>query len=91
MEYQLTPERITKALGICCLLTFGLLLISFVGYLVGGDFAFRIHAAMFEIDRHEYDLIMYCAMALLKFAAVVCFLIPYVALKIVAKQVVVHG
>jgi hypothetical protein len=91
VEYQLTPERITKALGICFLLTFGLLLIWFVGYLVGGDFAFRIHATMFEIDRHEYDLIMYCGMLLLKSVAVVCFLIPYVALKIVAKQVVVHG
>ena len=86
MEYQLTPERITKTLGICFLLTLGLLLIWFVGYLVGGDFAFRIHATMFDISRHEFHLIMYCGMALLKFAAVVCFLIPYVALKIVERQ-----
>ncbi len=69
------------------MLTLGLLLIWFVGYLVGGNFAFRIHATMFEIDRREFDLIMYCGMALLKFAAVIFFLIPYVALKIVAKHV----
>ena len=87
MEYQLTPERITKVLGICFLLTLGLLLIWFVGYLVGGDLAFRIHATMFDIDRREFALVMYCGMALLKFAAVVFFLIPYVALKIVEKQV----
>ncbi len=86
MEYQLTPERTTKVFGICFLLTFGLLLIWLVGYLVGGDFVFRLHATMFDIDRREYDLIMYCAMALLKFAAVVFFLIPYVALRIVQKQ-----
>ncbi len=86
MEYQLTPERITKALGICFLLIFGLLAIWFVGYLVGGDFAFGIHATMFDIDRREFDLIMYCGMALLKFAAVVLFLIPYVALKIVERK-----
>ncbi len=87
MEYQLTPERIAKVLGICFLLTLGLLLIWFVGYLVGGDFAFRIHATTFEIDRREFDLVMYCGMALLKFAAIVFFFIPYVALKIVEKQV----
>jgi hypothetical protein len=86
VEYQLTPERITKALGICVLLTFGVLSIWFVGYLVVDDLAFRIHATMFDIDRREFDLIMYCGMTLLKFAAFVCFLIPYVALKIVKKQ-----
>ncbi len=86
MEYQLTHERITKVLGICFLLTIGLLLIWFVGYLVGDDLAFRIHATMFDIDKREFDLIMYCGMALLKFAAVVFFLIPYVALRIVEKQ-----
>lgn len=86
MEYQLTPERITKVFGVCFLLTLGLLLIWFVGYLVGGDLAFRIHATMFDIDRRAFALVMYCGMALLKFAAVVFFLIPYVALKIVAKQ-----
>ena len=42
---------------------------------------------MFKIDRHELDLFMYCGLALLKFAAFVCFLIPYVALKIVEKRV----
>ncbi len=42
---------------------------------------------MFEIDRREFDLIMYCGMALVKFAAVFFFLIPYVALKMVDKQV----
>lgn len=86
MEYQLTPQRITKVLGICFWLTLGLLLIWFVGYLVGDDLAFRIHATMFDIDKREFDLVMYCGMALLKFAAVVFFLIPYVALKIVERQ-----
>ena len=86
MEYQLTPERITKTLGICFFLTLGLLLIWFVGYLVGGDIAFQIHATMFDIDRREFAVVMYCGMALLKFAAVVFFLIPYVALKIVERQ-----
>ena len=86
MEYQLTPERITNVLGICFLLTIGLLMIWFLGYLVGGDFAFRIHATMFEIDRGEFDLIMYCGMALLKAVAIVFFGVPYVALKIVARK-----
>jgi len=86
VEYQLTPERITKVLGICFLLTLGLLLIWFVGYLVVGDLAFRIHATLFEIDRREFDLFMYYGMTLLKFVAVVFFLVPYVALKIVEKQ-----
>ena len=86
MEYQLTPERITKVLVICFLLTIGLLLIWFVGYLAVDDLAFRIHATMFEIDRREFDLIMYGGMTLLKFVAVVFFLVPYVALKIVQKQ-----
>jgi hypothetical protein len=86
VEYQLTPERIANVMGICFLLTFGLLLIWFVGYLVGGDFVFRIHATMFEIDRGEFDLIMYLGMTLLKAAAIVFFGVPYVALKIVETR-----
>ena len=43
---------------------------------------------MFDIDRRSYDLIMYCGMALLKFAAIIFFLIPYVALKIVERRTI---
>ena len=85
MERQELFANLTKILGTCFLLTAGLLGLWFVGYLVAGDVAFEIHCKWFDLDRHDFDVLNYYGMALLKMIAVVFFLIPFVALKIAGR------
>lgn len=85
MESQWTVERTARALGICCLLSLGFLLVWFFGFLVAGGLAFDIHSSLIDIDRHEFDLIIYGCMAFFKLIVFVCFLMPYIALKLMLR------
>jgi hypothetical protein len=86
MENQSTFDYIAKVLWLCFLLTIGLLVLWFLVYLIGADFAFRIHTLWFDIDRSAFDAMNYYGMALLKTVAIVFFLVPFVAMKMVAKR-----
>ena len=86
MEGQLTIDHITKILGTCFLLAFGLLSLWFFGFMVAGDFAFRIHANWFSLDRVTFNVMNYYGMAFLKMVAILLFLFPYIALKIVGRN-----
>ena len=47
---------------------------------------YGFHRAMFDITRHEFDVMNYCGMGLLKILVFVGFLIPYIAIRLTAKK-----
>lgn len=74
-----------KILLWCFALGMVLLGVWFGGFLVAGDFAYRVHATMFDLSQHEFDLINYCGMALVKFCAMMLFLLPWIAIQLVLR------
>ena len=56
-------------------------------YLLVGDFAFRVHASWFDLDRHIFEVMNYYGMAFLKMVAIIFFVIPHIGLKIVLRKV----
>lgn len=70
----------------CFFLSVILLLFWFVFYLVSGYWVYRLHSNWFEISKHEYDLINYSGMALVKINVILFFLFPYLAIKLVLRK-----
>jgi len=70
----------------CFVLSFCLLLLWFVFYLVAGNWAYSIHSRWFEIDRHNFDLMNYYGMGILKIAGFLFFLFPFVSIKLILRK-----
>jgi hypothetical protein len=58
-----------------------LLLVWFGVFLLGGDFVYALHGALFKISRAQFDAIHYAGMAFTKILIFVLFLFPYVAIR----------
>ncbi len=70
----------------CFVLSICLLLFWFVFYLLAADWAYSIHSKWFEIDRHNFDLMNYYGMGILKIAAFLLFLFPFVSIKLILRK-----
>jgi len=70
----------------CFVLSFCLLLLWFVLYLLAADWAYSIHSRWFEIDRHNFDLMNYYGMGILKIAGFLFFLFPFVSIKLILRK-----
>ena len=57
-------------------------LLWFGGFLAGGQWAYEFHQHLWTgLTRHEFDLINLVGLAVVKFAVLVGFLIPYLAIR----------
>ena len=70
----------------CFVLAFCLLLLWFVFFLVGGDWAYAIHSRWFGLSRLHFDLTIYYGLAFFKMAAILFFLLPYVSIKLLLRK-----
>ncbi|MCL5036578.1 MAG: hypothetical protein M1269_05595 [Chloroflexi bacterium] len=70
----------------CFLLTYALLIFSFVFYLTGAGWAYGIHSKLFGLSRHDFDVIYYSILAFTKICAIMFFLIPWISIKIVLRK-----
>ncbi len=86
MECPLSLDRLAKVFGWCAVLSLGLVLLLFVIYLVAGDFAFALHSKMFILERMQFEMMYYCGLALTKIVALLLFVVPYIAIKLVIKN-----
>ena len=75
-------QYLTRVLLKCIFLGFGLLLIWFIFILVGGNVIFEIHSKIFDITRHDFDLMNYWGMGLTKIFILVFFVIPFIAIRL---------
>ena len=58
----------------------------FIFFLLGGEAGHMIHSKLFQISRHEYDLLNYCGMAFVKICNFLFFLFPYIAIRMVLRR-----
>ena len=79
-------EAIAAILLRCFLLCMAVLLLWFGFILLGADFAYGIHSQWFELSRHDFDLMNYYGMALIKGCGFMFFLFPYISIRLVLRK-----
>ena len=79
-------ETIAKITIRCFFLNLIVLLIWFLFYVLAGDFMYQVHSNLFEMTEHEFAVINYCGIMLLKIFTFTFFLFPYVACKLCMKK-----
>jgi hypothetical protein len=70
----------------CFLFSLALLIVWFMSYVVGGDWIYSIHSKWFDLSKHEFALMNYYGMALVKLCAIVFFLFPYGSIKLMLRK-----
>lgn len=85
MENEAALRNLARVLIWSFLVSIALLFFWLVSDWIVGEWAYGVISWMFEITRREYDLVTLCGMAFLKLMAVVLFLAPYLAIRIVLR------
>jgi hypothetical protein len=70
----------------CFLMCYALLLLWAVIYFLVGNWTYGIQAGWFELSRHDFALVNYCAIAFTKICAIIFFLFPYLSIKLVLRN-----
>ena len=86
-DLENTLTVLSKLLLRCFFLGFFFLIFWFVLYMAVNDFMFNMHAGMFDVTRHDFDMMNYCGMAFFKLTVFVLFLIPYVSVRLVLRGI----
>jgi len=79
-------DAVAKVLLRCFVLGYLFLLLWFGGYLVAGDFIYRLNSRLFGVTQHEMNLMHFFGMALVKLILFVFFLFPYVSIRLVLRS-----
>jgi len=53
--------------------------------LIGGSAGYSLHSQWFELSRHDYDVLNYFGIAFTKICAIIFFLFPYIAIRLVLR------
>ena len=79
-------EVLSSILIRCFVISVVFITLWFIFFLLGGDAGHTIHAKLFQISRHEYDLLNYYGMAFVKVCNFLFFLFPYIAIRMVLRR-----
>jgi len=77
---------LAKVLLRCWIFGFLLLLLWFGMFMLAREQVYAMQGAMFELSRHELDVIFYCGMGLIKLAVLLFFLFPWLAIRLVLSR-----
>jgi len=95
MQTSAGPEEMLTALSkvlLWCFVVGTLLLLFWFGWIMAaGDLAYRLHARMFGLSRHEFDMLNYYGLTCVKVCLVLFFLIPWLGTRFVLKGARSHG
>lgn len=69
----------------CVVFSVALLMLWFLLFLLAGDLVYNIHSRLFELSRHDFDLMNYYGMAFLKVCGITFFLFPWIAIHLVIR------
>jgi len=72
--------------GWCTVLNLGLMIYIYLMVTIAGDFVYWTQSKFFPISRETFDTVVYCWIALYKSVWFVFNLVPWIALKIIAKN-----
>ena len=79
-------DTLAKILLRCWIFGSALLVIWFGAAWLLGDIIHKLHGPMFGITMHEFDVIFYGALGMLKLCVLVFFFIPWLAIRLVLKK-----
>jgi hypothetical protein len=77
----------------CFIYSVALLLISIIFYVPAGNWSYYMGHNWYKytLSWHEYDLLFYYGLAFIKTCAIIFFLIPYIAIKMVLRKRIKMG
>ena len=84
-EQNLFFERLAAILIRCFFMTIALLFVWFAVFAAAGEFVYDVHSLWFDLEWYDLNLIFYVGMAVLKITALVFFLFPYIAIRLVLR------
>lgn len=64
----------------CSIINYIVLLVWFVAYVFAHDALYRLHSRWFRLSVEQFDLVMYCSMAVYKIGILLLNLVPLLAL-----------
>lgn len=79
-------EKLSAVLIRCFFMSWALLCVWFVFYLIGGNFGYSMHSQWFELSKHDYGLLNYFGIAFAKICAILFFLFPYLSIRLVLRK-----
>ena len=85
-EQNVLLDNLAGVLIRCFLYSFAMLLFSFAFYLIGADVVYNIHSRWFLLSRHDFDLIYYASLAFMKVCAILFFLFPWIAIRLMRRK-----
>lgn len=80
----MTLETVLGFLLWSALINYGILLLWYLIFNFAHDWLYQLHSKWFRLSVETFDAIHYGAMALYKVGVLLLFLVPYVALSVVA-------
>ena len=79
-------NKLRTFLGWCCVLNFGLLFVMSLFLLFGIESIYNIQANFLYVERESYNEMWFLTIGVWKIMVLVFNLIPYIALRIMAKK-----
>ena len=79
----MTIDTIRQMLLWCSIINIGLLLISFMIFLAGRGWIYRVHTKWFRLSEEKFDAMWYGILGFYKICVIVFNVVPYIALCIV--------
>jgi len=86
IEFKHILNTIAGILFRCFVFSIILLIVWFVWFLIAGGIGHQIHSNWFDLTKHEFDLMNYYGMALIKLFSTMLFLIPFIAIKLMLHK-----
>jgi hypothetical protein len=81
-----TFDTLAKVLLRCAVFGYLLLLLTVSVSIFAGDTIYRLNASMFDLSKHEFDLIIYGCIVLIKLIVLLFFFIPWLAIRLVLRK-----
>ncbi len=79
-------ETVAKITIRCFVLGMALLMLWFFLYATADDWIYEFHSRWFDLTKHEFAVMHYCGMMILKVLCFLFFLFPYIACKWCGKN-----
>jgi hypothetical protein len=79
-------DTLAKALLRCAVFGYLLLLLTIGVYILAGGELYRLNAGIVDLSKHEFDLIIYGCIVLIKLIVLLFFFIPWLAIRLVLRK-----
>ena len=84
-RHSITMEALASVLGGAFIVNFVIVLLWFRLALFTPDWFYQLIEKWFAVSRHEFDLVNYAGIALMKLFNIVFFLSPYLSIKLLLR------